>query len=185
MLRDQSLSFFSCDLRKILGVMLGKFLYFSQEEHGLPSGLAFHQSWSIRGEHLPSEVVTYRRWWVCVFARVMKWTCPMGSHSLSRQAGLEALTLSNKWISSAWVPLEGFWIQWWLCSSSKVMSFSLHHRQRSTSTGQHMRPTHSLSPRWLCSEQVCFIYSLCHVMCGLTVMLPALLQIPPLKCFQR
>lgn len=145
MLRDQSLAFFSCDLSKILGVMLGKFLYLSQEENGLPSGLAFPQSWSIRGEHLPSEVVTYMRWQVCVFAKVMKRTCPMGRHSLSRQAGLEALALSDKWISSARVPLEGFWIQWWLCSSSKVMSFSLYHRQRSTNTGQHMHPTHSLS----------------------------------------
>lgn len=114
MLRDQSLAFFSCDWSKILGVMLGKFLYLSQEENGLPSGLAFHQSWSIRGEHLPSEVVTYMRWRVCVFGRVMKRICPTGRHSLSRQAGLEARTLSDRWISSARVPLEGFWIQWWL-----------------------------------------------------------------------
>lgn len=108
MLRDQSLAFFSCDLSKILGVMLGKFLYLSQEENGLPSGLAFHQSWSIRGEHLPSEVVTYRRWWVCVFARVMKWTCPMGSYSLSRQAGLEALTLTSESLQ-----LESLWKASW------------------------------------------------------------------------
>ena len=94
MLRDQSLAFFSCDLSKILGVMLGKFLYLSQEENGLPSGLAFHQSWSIRSCHIYKTMSVCVS--VCVCARVVKRICPMGRHSLSRQAGLEALTLSDK-----------------------------------------------------------------------------------------
>lgn len=186
MLRDQSLAFFSCDWSKILGVMLGKFLYLSQEENGLPSGLAFHQSWSIRGEHLPSEVVTYMRWRVCVFGRVMKRICPTDRHSLSRQAGLEARTLSDRWISPARVPLEGFWIQWWLCSSSKVVSFSLHHRQRSTNTGRHTHPTHSLSRmavlwtrRLYLQSLSCNVWSYCHASCS------AFKSPPPLKCFER
>lgn len=171
MLRDQSLAFFSCDVSKILGVMLGKFLYLSQEENGLPSGLAFHQSWSIRSCHVCKTMSVCV--WVCVFARVMKRICPMGHHSLSRQAGLEALTLSDKWISSARIPLEGFWIQWWLCSSSKVVSFSLHHRQRSTNTGQHTHPTHSLSrmavlwTRLLYLQSLsCNVWSYCHASCS-------------------
>lgn len=179
MLKDQSLAFFSCDLSKILGVWLGKFLYLSQEENGLPPELAFHKSWSIRGEHLPSEVVTYIRRWVCVFARVMNRTCPMDSHSLSRQAGLEALTLRDMWISSAWVPLEGFWIQW------RLWCLSPHITGRGAQTQASTCDPHVLSPGWLCSEHVCFIYSLCHVMCGLTVMFLALLSNLPFKILSK
>lgn len=44
---------------------------------------------------------------------------------------------------------------------------------------------HILSPGCLCSEHVCFICSLCHVMCDLSVMLPALLSNPPFKMLPK
>lgn len=93
-------------------------------------------------------------------------------------------SLSDKWISWVWAPLEGFWIQW-RCAPPVKRCLSPYITGRGAQAQASTCVPHILSPGWLCSEHVCFICSLCHVMCDLSVMLPALLSNPLFKMLSK
>lgn len=140
---------------KILSAMSGKFLYSSQEEHQLSSRLAFHQSWLIGGGHLPSEGGCL---WSCIRSLCFYWGHDSPPWAAIHQAGRLA------WKPSSWrtsVPLlfgslwntHGFAVDFtppvkW-CLPPCITG-------REAWTQASIWFSDILSPRWLCSELVCF-----------------------------